>query len=688
MFKIGPASLPSRMVRQGALALGLLLLVCAGLSLQPVAAQTADTVVWDRYDVTLDVRSDGTMHLTEYQEISFYGRYSSGFAYIPLSNVDDLENVTVSVADDPSATPVALDYIRGSQYDADTGTYSYDVEAGELAVDYAFEPTSSNEISTRVVILEYDVIGGLRVYEDLDPANQQVWWYAISRDVTDVAPVRESTVTINLPEDVPAGQLVAFPENPEVSGNTISWQRSDLEEGEEFEVSLQFPPVTSAQEPVWQDRDDQIRQEREEAEERSAWAGVLLLIAGLLTAVGGGVVLYALWFTKGRDPSVGLVAEYIPEPPDDLRPGAVGVLLDETFHSRDVVATVLDLAERGVIRMDPASAEGVSGQYTFTLLEHTETLRAYERIVIDMIFGAGAKAGTEKPMPQVAGALATRNGEIEDAFYQDLVDHQYFRESPEKTRDRWAKLFKAIPVIVGVVVIGIVVATGAWSNFAFFPIFVGIVLMVFSGSLARSMPKKTVVGAESAAKWRAFRSYLDDIDDQKDLAESRAIFEKYLPYAVGLGLAESWTQKFAYIPVQSPQWYGGGQLGGGGGSVIIGDPFRPGSRRRQGRQGGGWTMVPGSPGSGNQGSSGGGGFDMPGIPGMQDMSDSAGRGLQGGSDSFFGMLGTVAKAFAESSGGGSGSFGSSRRGGFSGGGSRGGGSRGGGGGGGGRRGFK
>jgi len=555
-------------------------------------------------------------------------------------------------------------------------------------VDYAFEPTSSNEISTRVVMLEYDVIGGLRVYEDLDPANQQVWWYAISRDVTDVAPVRESTVTINLPEDVPADQLVAFPENPEISGNTISWQRSNLVEGDEFEVSLQFPPITSAQEPAWQERDDQIRQEREEAEERSAWAGVLLLIAGLLTAVGGGVVLYALWFTKGRDPGVGLVAEYIPEPPDDLRPGAVGVLLDETFHSRDVVATVLDLAERGVIRMDPASAEGASGQYTFTLLDHTETLRAYEQIVIDMIFGAGAKVGTEKPMPQVAGALATRNGEIEDAFYQDLVDHAYFRESPEKTRDRWAKLFKAIPVIVGVIVIGIVVATGAWSNFAFFPIFVGIVLMVFSGSLARSMPQKTVAGAESAAKWRAFRSYLDDVDDQKDLAESRAIFEQYLPYAVGLGLAESWTQKFAHIPVQSPQWYGGGPLGGGGGTVIIGDPFRPGSRRRQGRQGGGWTMVPGSPGSGNQGSSGGGGFDMPGIPGMQDMSDSAGRGLQGGSDSFFGMLGTVAKAFAESSGGGSGSFGSSRRGGFSGGGSRGGGSRGGGGGGGGRRGFK
>ncbi|MEJ7901350.1 MAG: DUF2207 domain-containing protein, partial [Thermomicrobiales bacterium] len=272
---------------------GFLVLVCASLAPLPVGAQAVDSVVWDRYDVTLDVRSDGTMRVTEYQEISFYGRFSSGFAYIPLSNVDDLENVTVSVANDPSETPIALDYVRGSRYDADTGTYSYYVEAGELAVDYAFESTGGNEVSTRVVVLEYDVIGGLRVYEDLDPANQQVWWYAISRDVTDVAPIRESTVTINLPEEVAADELVAFPENPEISGNTISWQRSNLEEGDEFEVSLQFPPVTSAQEPAWQDRDDQVRQAREEAEERSAWAGVLLLIAGLLTAVGGGVALYA-----------------------------------------------------------------------------------------------------------------------------------------------------------------------------------------------------------------------------------------------------------------------------------------------------------------------------------------------------------------------------------------------------------
>jgi hypothetical protein len=359
-----------RRVSLGALLMALVLVVLALAPAPGGLAQSSDAVVWDRYDVTIDVRSDGSMHVTEHQEISFSGTYSSGFAFIPLGNIEDIDNVTVSVANSLSDTPQALDYERPTRYDEETGTYTYQEQSGEMAIDYAFEPTSWSAVETRVVVLEYDVIGGVRVYEDLDPANQQVWWYAIPADVTEIAPVRQSTVTINLPEAVPVEQTVAFPDSPETDGQSFTWQMSDLEAGDEFEVSLQFPPITEAQVPAWQERADQIAQEREEAEERSAWAGVLLLVAGLITAFGGGIALYALWFTKGRDPQVGLVAEYVPEPPDDLRPGAVGTLLDETFNSRDVVATVLDLARRGVIKMDPATGDTGSGQYSFTLLDH------------------------------------------------------------------------------------------------------------------------------------------------------------------------------------------------------------------------------------------------------------------------------------------------------------------------------
>jgi uncharacterized protein (TIGR04222 family) len=407
--------------------------------------------------------------------------------------------------------------------------------------------------------------------------------------------------------------------------------------------------------------------------------------------VVGGILVLATWFIKGRDPQIGLVAEYIPEPPDDLRPGAAGVLADETFHSRDVVATVLDLARRGVIKMQPAEGPGMSQTYTFVAQDHKEELRNYERTVLEVIFGSPKPAsGTEVTMPQVAGTLASRNDQIAEGFYKELVDHQYFRESPQKVRDRWRRLFKTLPLLIIAGVVAIVIVVGAWSNFALFPIAIGILSLIVASGLSRSMPQKTIAGAESAAKWRAFRKYLQDIEDRQDIAASKEIFEKYLPYAVALGLAESWVQKFARVATPTPDWYGGGgPLIGGGRTVIIGDGYGGGMRRR--RSGGSWTTIPSNPmqpWGGSQGGSGGGGFD---FPDLQESSDMGGRTLQSGSDSFFGMLGNVAKAFAESSGSGSGSFGSfggGRGGGFSGGGSRGGGFRGGGGGGGGRRGFK
>lgn len=669
----------------------LLALLLAGGALAPfqdARAQSSDAVVWDQYDVTIDVRSDGTMRITEYQVIEFSGQFSSGFVYIPLSNVESIENVTISVANSTSGAPSELDFISPSRYDADTGTYTYQAGSGELAIDYAFDPTSWSGTETRVVVLEYEVVGGIRVYEDLDPANQQVWWYAISQDVTDIAPIRESTVTINLPEDVPVEELVWFPDDPEpeITLNSVTWHRSNLSEGDEFEVSLQFPPITDAEVPAWQAADDQMRQSRQEAQERSDWAGFLLLIAGLVVSVGCGVGFLALWFAMGRDPQVGLVAEYIETPPDDLNPGAAGVLLDEVFHSRDVVATVLDLASRGVIGMEAVTkSEGTalsSNPSTFILREHSETPRAYEQIVLDVIFGAGAKPGQKTEMPSVAGSLSSRNAEIADAFYQRLVEVKYFTESPEKTRDRWRAIFRATPFVIGIAVILIVVLAGAWSNFAFFPIAIGIIIMVFANRIASAMPRKTVAGAEAAAKWRAFANYLRDIAKRKEDVEARAIFDRYIPYAVALGLAEEWVSRYTYVAPSAlgPTF--------GGGTVIV-----AGGRGRRSRRyhGGNWTQVPGQPypGSGGGGSgSGGDGFDMPTL---REASDSAAGGLQSGSDSFFDMLGTVAKAFTESSGSGSGSFGSFGGGGrgFSGGGSRGGGSRGGGGGGGGgRRGFR
>lgn len=655
------------------------------------AAQSGNRVVWDEYNVDFDINDDGTVHVTETQVVEFDGRFSTGFADIPLTGTEGITNVEVSIADGPGERLQPAEEVEF--FNEEPGTYVVEESSGTLEIDYAYEPTSplgSTAENTRTVVIEYDLIGALRVYEDLDPANQQFRWVAIESDVTDIAPIRSSTVTVTLPERVDPAQTVARPMEVETDGQTFEWTRSNLDSGDRFEVNLQFPPITAATEPAWQDRFDQIRQEQIEAEGQSAVAGTLFLGAGLLLLVGGSVFLAGLWYTRGRDPGVGLVADIIAEPPDDLRPGAAGTLIDEETHTRDVIATMFDLAKRGVIRLDETQTEGFMGfgrqtRYILTLQEHSEELMGYERVLLDAIFGPNAEAGTSVPMEQVRQTFAVRADTIHNGFYNELVQHGYFDASPEQTRQRARMLGCGGPIVAAVVIFLVIFFTGASSGFIVLPILAAVVLYLVGRKVATNMPRKSLKGAEAAAKWRAFKRYLQEIEQHENLEESKEIFNRYLPYATAFGLEDSWIRKFSQVSTPMPDWFGGGF----GGPVVIGQPG--GYGRQHSPFGGGVWVFPsgggsiggGSAGGGNRGGDGsGGGFD---VPGMQDMSDSAGGSLQSGSDSIFDMLGTASEIFGGGGGRrGGGSFGSWGGGGGGFGGFSGGGGFGGGGGGGGR----
>ena len=48
------------------------------------------------------------------------------------------------------------------------------------------------------------------------------------------------------------------------------------------------------------------------------------------------------------------------------------------------------------------------------------------------------------------------------------------------------------------------------------------------------MPAKTVKGAQEAAKWRAFRHYLKNIEQYSDIRQAAQQFDKFIGYAVAL----------------------------------------------------------------------------------------------------------------------------------------------------------
>ena len=271
------------------------------------------------------------------------------------------------------------------------------------------------------------------------------------------------------------------------------------------------------------------------AEQRVDVLNLIFIVLALLILVGGPLLVLVLWQARGRDPEVGLVADYLSEPPSDLRPGIAGALVDEKADMRDVVATVIDLARRGyiVIREE-------SGDHIFTRTEKPlDGIRPYEKKIVDKFFGKN----TERKLADLRYKFSSALPTINKAMYDELVHEKLVPVSPDKVRTNygcWTFIAATIGFFMFFIPASLTGAdTAVCLGLAFIP---ATIALAFAG---RHMPVKTEKGALEAAKWDAFKSYLKDIERYTDLNEATDVFEQYLPYAIAFGLQNSWINKFS-----------------------------------------------------------------------------------------------------------------------------------------------
>jgi hypothetical protein len=283
-------------------------------------------------------------------------------------------------------------------------------------------------------------------------------------------------------------------------------------------------------------------------------------MAGLL--VGGLVAVVVLWYVRGRDPATPMVAEYITEPPDDLPPGAAGTLLDETVHHEDVVATLLGLARHGAIRIHEVQPDKGKRRprvdYEIEVVDPSQAASRLEADLLKVLFNGTPAPGTRAMLRDVKARFDAHEPVIRHDLYQEMVDRKYFRRSPDDTRRRWRLL--SWGGLIGSVVIGVIL-TALTDAFALLPTVAAVVVWIVMLRMSRSMPQKTPHGAEAAARWRAFRTYLRSIDRYENLQEARGLFDRYLSYAVAFGLEKQWLTTFAAAGAAAPAWIDGPTFG-------------------------------------------------------------------------------------------------------------------------------
>jgi uncharacterized membrane protein len=79
------------------------------------------------------------------------------------------------------------------------------------------------------------------------------------------------------------------------------------------------------------------------------------------------------------------------------------------------------------------------------------------------------------------------------------------------------------------------------------------------------MPARTADGAKALAGVLGFEDFLSHVEagHMDKLSQTPETFEKFLPYAMALGVEKKWVGAFQNIYTQPPSWYQGGYYNGG-----------------------------------------------------------------------------------------------------------------------------
>lgn len=512
----------------------IILTVIVLLTAYGVATAQEGVVNWSRYDVNITIQENSGILVEEVHDVTLVGGATTFRRVIPTDNVDTI-NVTEVIALNSGGGQRAYQL-------ADTGEdYTYQIlsEGNEQIIQLHFPP--NNAPQSRFFI-KYFVVGGIGFYED----GNQLVWQPFGNEAT--APIASSNTVVKLPAKLSDSQVVrestgVATEKYFSEGDEVVFITRNVPVHSGLEISVRFPlGMVQGSPPNWQRFD--------ELSNTLAWVSVGI---GFVLLLFSPLVVFIWWFFRVRV-SVGStpkIPKYIKSPPGKLSPAAAGALLDGKANARHITATLVDLAYRGALNVEPVTNEDQEQDFCFYRVALDQAVRPYERTLFGKLFGPREKSQL----------LANRKSlyllvpQLKDQIDLELSQADYVPQNRAIIRRQYLA-FGAAGVIFSLI-LGLlaVVILNQYTYLAICP-FLG--LAVGGGALiivGFSAPSHTETGLQQSLRWEPFRRYLKDIT-KKEASKYPQRFAELLPYAVAFGLEKSLAQKFASVNAPIPSWWG------------------------------------------------------------------------------------------------------------------------------------
>ena len=452
------------------------------------------------------------------------------------------------------------------------------VTDGSRSVPYDTSVESDNEVikigdPNRLVsgaqryVIKYEIVGAMNRFSDHD----ELFWN-VDGALWPV-PKREVSATVFLPPNSfqkadcfegPSGstERCAVSSDPRAVEYTSTHQ---LGSGEQMSIVVGLVKgAVDVPAPLLEGRRRQFPQDAFELNPLTAGLSLLVLLAGI-----GLVVRY--WLLHGRDrayltryyttPTVDTAEQPEPlfqhepvvvefGPPENLRPAELGVVLDESADTKDVTATIVDLAVRGFLTITDIPESFGRHDWLLTKKPQATTgLQPYEQTLLDGLF-----AGREQvKISELKGKFQASLQSAERQIYADAMGHRFFVARPDIVRAAAIGLGVVVAVGGGVLtyLLGITFGGGLIGVAV---ILVGLVLLGFH----RAMASRTAAGRAVMQKTLGFRLYMSTAERyRQQFAEKAEIFTQLLPYAIVFGVVERWAKAFEGIDTSAANsgWY-------------------------------------------------------------------------------------------------------------------------------------
>lgn len=480
----------------------------------PAAAKSWE---FTAFDVDIFIQSDGSFIVRETQTVDFIGDFTFFYRSIEMNKFRSIRDISVT---DEDGEPV-----KASIYDQDGKKFiklNFDIEDEE-----------------RTWIFEYTIIGGLGYFTDHD----ELYWNAVSNERESL--IKSSRVRVVLPAAAPMidmrsklfygprGSRQILPTHRIVDDRTFEFKARNLEPNTDLTIVAGWPKGI-VDEPFIKSR---------------AWKVISGIIGGLVFLLIAGIMAF-MFLRYGRDPSgrQTIIPQY--EPPNEVGPLILSVLMKEHVSSSAISAAVVDLARRGYLRIYETVKDGLlkdKRELEFERLKSSEELGEAERLVFDGIFPAEQKR--------------VKIDDLENKFYKQLPKIKQAAFSEAKKLGYYSR--NPLAIKLSYMAVGLVIISAAIVSFFMYSEIIYISAGAAGGGLsvlgfANFMSRRTPEGVLAYEHALGFRDYLHTAERFRIAASTPEAFEMYLPHAMVFHVEKQWAERFTDIyQQQQPSWYVG-----------------------------------------------------------------------------------------------------------------------------------